>query len=116
MGQLHEVLAVRDDAENIFKKSVQEAIGTFGKADRFNGSIRTLEMFDDAENLKIGGEIERKAITITVSDKLDYVSEATIRFIDILFQQDKTNQKAVADVVVDDKTIIPRRYIYLGRL
>lgn len=63
-------------------------------------------MFDDAENAKIGGITECKDMTTTVFDKLDDIVGPTARFLDILFQQESTNQTAKADVIVGGKAII----------
>lgn len=113
MSKLHEILAVETDQEGAFKKVIEEAVGTFTKrADHFMGQNKKLIMFDDSkqnENLE-----ENKEIVTTVLDKLKYVSDYVVRYLDIVYQKEKTNQLACADLIIDDKVIakqLPATYL-----
>ena len=104
MGKLHELLAVESDLEGAFKRICDEAITTLSKKpDHFISFQKVLEMFDDSkkqENLS-----EQKAMVTTVFDKLEYVAEHGIRYIDVVYQKERTNQSAKADLVVDGTTL-----------
>lgn len=104
MSKLHELLAVETDLEGTYKRIVEEATNTFSKKpDHFQGFIKKLEMFDEAksnENID-----EYKEMTTTVDDKLEYVSEHAVRYIDAVLQKEIANQNAVADLIVNGKLI-----------
>lgn len=81
MAQLHEVLAVDRDLEQVSSKVVGEAVVTFTKkVDHFTGHVRTLKMFDEARKNEEAGQIEIKELTTTVPEKLAYVAEHLIRY------------------------------------
>jgi len=106
MGQLHELLAVDRDLANAARIVVEEATNTFTKkTDHFLGNIKTLELFDEARKQEESGFAEEKNITTTVNQKLDYVAESLIRYVDVLAQKEKTNQEAKADIILEDGTI-----------
>lgn len=103
-GRLHELLAVESDIENVYKKVIQEAIHTFGRADHFTGHHKAYKPFDEeAADAELD---EYHAVTTTVGDKIDYVVGHVIRFWDAVAQKDATNQNAKADLVVDGKTLV----------
>ncbi len=105
MGKLHELLAVETDLKGTFKRIVEEGIVTFSKKpDHFIGQHKKLEMFDESkqnENLE-----EHKELVTTVKDKLDYIQEHVVRYLDVLIQKEKTNQEATDALVVDGKILI----------
>jgi hypothetical protein len=104
LGKLHELLSVESDLEGTANKIREEAIHTLAKKpDHFISMQKKLEMFDESksnENLE-----ERKEMVTTVKDKLDYVAEHHIRYIDAVFQKELTNSFAKADLVVDGITL-----------
>ncbi|HUW22255.1 MAG TPA: hypothetical protein VMW41_06355 [Candidatus Bathyarchaeia archaeon] len=103
MSKLHELLAVEGDLEGTYRKIIEETTTTFSKKpDHFFGFIRTLEWF--TEGMPDHPE-EHKAMDTTVSDKLAYQEKHLIRYLDAVMQKESTNQKAVADLIVDGKTI-----------
>lgn len=105
-AKLHEVLAVLADLEGTAKKVRNEAIVTFTKkGPHFQGSHRTLKMFDDLRKPEESGAEEHKALVTTVNDKLDYVKESQVKYYDAVLQQEATNQTAVADLIVDGEVI-----------
>jgi hypothetical protein len=99
MGKLHELLAVEGDLEGESKKITAEAVDTFNKRDRFEGHVKTTKMLDEARK---GEEtVDYKAITTTVAEKLAYVRQSAVRYLDAFLQKETTNQTAKADLVVD---------------
>ena len=102
-ASLHSLLAVEGDLEGAHKRILEETKVTFTKkADHFMGSHRKLEMFVEDG---ITYPEEHKKIDTTVQEKLDYMADTEIRYFDALLQKERTNQNAVADVVVDGNTI-----------
>jgi len=103
MGKLHEILAVEKDKENVARKLTSESIKTFGKENLFSGSLRELKMFDDAQ--AFNNTIEKQELTTTVSENLDYLIKPVSEHWDVVLQKDLTNQVALADIVIDGKTV-----------
>jgi hypothetical protein len=104
MGKLHEVLAVEGELEGAYKKILEETKTTFGKkAEHFIGHLRTYSPFKDEDTEKVPEE--RKEMVTTVNQKLDYLWEHVVRYLDAVAQKEVTNQKAVADLVVGDVTL-----------
>lgn len=100
MSYLHEVLAVEKDLESVSLKVQEEAIVTFTKkTEHFLGNNKRLEMFDEGRRKEEAGFKEEKQIVTTVDDKLDYVGQAFIKYIDAMAQKESTNQHANSDVV-----------------
>ena len=100
MSKLHEVLAVLSDLEGAAKKIREEAIVTFTKkGNHFLGAHKTLQMFDENRQQESDGAEEHKALVTTVPDKLKYVQESQVRYLDALLQMESTNQEAKADLV-----------------
>lgn len=103
MSYLHEVLAVEKDLENVSAKVQEEAIVTFTKkTEHFLGSNKRLEMFDENRRKEEAGFKEVKEIVTTVDAKLDYVSQAFIRYINAMAQKELTNQVAKADIITPE--------------
>ena len=103
MAKLHELLAVESDLEQTFRKMTEETIKTFTKKpEHFLESLRKLELFD--ENAPKPPE-DYKAMTETVGGKLNYYASHIVRYLDVVFQKEATNQTAKADLTVDGKVI-----------
>jgi len=103
MAKLHELLAVEADLAGISQKICLETRVNFMKnPDRYMGMLTRHEAFDEAA-IKESNVI--KAIDDTVKSKLDYSASHVIRYLDVVLQKEKTNQVAVADLVVDDVVI-----------
>jgi len=104
MSKLHELLAVETDLEGVHKKVVEEAIVTFSKKpEHFLGQTKVLEMFDEAK--KNENTSEFKEMVTTVGAKLDYVAGHVIRYFDAVYQKEKANQSATADLIVDGAVV-----------
>lgn len=97
--KLHEILAVENDLEKVASNIIAEAKNTFNKKPNlFQGSVKTAEMFDaDAPTMAT----EVMELTETVPGKLRYVGNAVARWLDVVFQKERTNQIAVADLIVE---------------
>jgi len=103
-SKLHQVLAVEGDLEGTFKKVTNEAVATFQKhPDMFRGSTQILTHSD--ESRKIEDKTSHVKLETTVADKLNYVAEHGITYIDANLQKEATNQHAVADLIIDGKVI-----------
>jgi len=103
MAKLHELLAVEGDLEGLYRKILKETAVTFTKrADHFQGSMRTLDLFaDDAPKITP----EHKELDSTVGDKLDYQQDHVIRYLDVVLQKELTNGIARADIVIDGTVV-----------
>ncbi len=101
--KLHEILAVEGGLEKTAKKLLLSSKKQFDKENLFTGQTKRLEMFDvDMERLNV---TETQKIETTVDENLDYALNAVSKHWDSVIQKDGANQKAVADVVVNDKVI-----------
>jgi hypothetical protein len=110
--KLHEILAVEQDVEKVATNIVDEAKVTFTKkANLFHGQIKTAEMFD-ADAPTPATEVLK--LEETVPSKLRYVGKAVARWLDVVLQKESTNQRAVADLVVDGEvlaTAVPATFL-----
>lgn len=102
-AELHQLLPVETNLQGLSKKVMEEAVGTFGKRERFTGIVKTLKMFDDARKGEEATEVQD--ITTTVDEKLAYVEEAVARYWDAFLQKESTNQEASADLIVEGKVL-----------
>lgn len=102
--KLHEVLAVESGLQTTAKKINEETIKTFGKKDEhFIETVKSVSHFaEDDQKLDTS---ESKAMVTTVAEKLAYNAGPNIKALDAYLQKEATNQKAHADVVVDDVTL-----------
>jgi len=103
MSALHELLAVENDVEKVSRKLVDESIKTLGKDNLFNGQVRVLTHFNSEDALSDTREVTE--LTTTVDENVDYVVDALAEYYDVVLQKDLTNQKAVADIVIDDEVL-----------
>lgn len=106
MAKLHELLAVEDSLQTTAKKINEETVNTFHKKDEhFVETTKQTGYFDekDAANLDT---TETSAMVTTVVDKLAYSVTANVRAWDAYLQKGVTNQKAIADIVVDGNALV----------
>lgn len=102
-GKLHEILAVEPDLEGAYKKIIEETVVQYTKhPDRYFGQHSVVVYFE--ENVPDEADIH-KELDDTVMSKMDYTSGHIIRYLDAVLQKEKTNQVAVADLIVDGITI-----------
>jgi len=103
MSKLHELLAVENDLEKVATNIVGEAKVTFTKkANLFNGSVKTADMFNDGDPTPAPEVIKLEE---TVHGKLRYVGKAVARWFDAVLQKEATNQTATADLVVEGNVL-----------
>jgi len=103
MAQLHQLLAVENDLEGVFKRALNEASGIFGRADAFQAWHERFEVtVEDA----VPPEADKhKEMITTVPAVLGEMSGHTVRFLDAVLQKEATNQKAVAPIIIDGTPI-----------
>jgi len=110
--KLHEILAVENDLEKVATNMIDEAKVTFNKkVNLFQGQVKTAEMFDNDAPTPTPEVIKLEE---TVPSKLKYVGKAVARWLDVVLQKEKTNQIAVADLVVDGDvlaTAVPATFL-----
>lgn len=103
MGKLHELIAVEGDLKGTYNRIIGETKTNFSKhPDRYQGSVKKEKYFDtEAPDVQ---DVE-KTLDDTVYNKLEYTSEHIIRYIDAVYQKEKTNTVASADIIVNGNTI-----------
>jgi hypothetical protein len=107
MSQLHEVLAVIADLQATAQKAQADTIAFFTKqTHRYDGAVKRLEMFDESRKNEEPQGYESVEVSATVDQDLDAFSKEAIRFLDALAQKETTNQQAMADIVLEDGTIL----------
>lgn len=107
----HELLAVRADIKKIFDKILAESKRAFqSKQENFTGELKTLTVYNDEENTKmieLGADVvNNKPLTTTVAKRLNYNASFINKYIDVLLQQEATNQTACADIIIDDTALV----------
>lgn len=103
MTKLHELLAVESDAKGTFHTAGLNAIEVFDQPHLFQGYVKRLEMFDEDQSHL--NQKEHREISTTVHENLTFLSDVVVKYFDIVLQKETTNQNAVADLVIDGKTI-----------
>lgn len=103
MGKMHQLLAVEPDLGKKADALILEAKATFAKADRFEGHVRRVEMFDLARSKE--ETQDSKAVVTTVDEKLGFVLPAVANYFDSLYQKELGNQTAKADLIVNGVVI-----------
>ncbi len=103
-GKLHELLAVEADLRNAKDNTRDTVIRDFtGNPALFLGAIKELKMFDES---RMAEEQEvRVEVSNTVTEKLAEVINAFTRYWDLRLQKESANQCAVADVIINGKSI-----------
>jgi hypothetical protein len=107
MTKMHEIIAVENDREQVAKQVLEEASNTFiKKHQHFMGYHRHLEMFDEKRKNEEAAAEQHQEIETTVAAKLAYVAEKVIEHLDTNATKEATNQKAKADLIVGDQTLL----------
>lgn len=109
MGKLHQLLAVHDSAQTMFKKVNEEAISTFTKKQNlFEGiSSSTVSKLDSLDPLypKFPDSTHYVPVAENVESKLNYVFAEAVKYFDINYQIDLANCEARSDIILDGNTI-----------
>jgi len=103
MAKLHETLAVESALETTANKLVKESLHTLSKDTLFKGKVRRLEMFREED--KKSETTEHQELSTTVDENIQYLTKPLSKYWDAVLQKDQTNQVAVADLIVEGKTI-----------
>lgn len=107
MGKLYEVLAVEEDLKKTANAVINEASTTFQKKDaHFMGHIKTLTMFDEARQAEADALSETKEVVTTVPEKIEYVCGHIIKHFNAMGQKEEANQRAKANVVLENGDVI----------
>ena len=107
-AKLHELLAVEKTVTGATEKLMTETAEKFKKPDTyFQGSIKTLQMLEDSTANKALEATSRtvKELATTVPMTLQYLFQFWVKSEDVLFQKNKTNQSAKADVEFRGKVL-----------
>lgn len=102
MKILHELLATEKNFSAQVNKLMLETLAKFDKEHLFKGFVKTLKLFKDApgnEQIEAAAS-ERKELVTTVTETLGYLLGFWVESENIQAMKNRTNQKAVADVVV----------------
>lgn len=104
MTKLYETLALEGTLDAKQRKIVGEAEDTFKKRTaHFVETFRRVEMYrEDQQHLN---EDETKELVTTVREKLGYVADIVIPYLDTIYMKERGNQHAVADLVVHNQLI-----------
>jgi hypothetical protein len=101
MGKLHELLAVEKTKVNAANKLLADMSNKFGKFDYFQGFFKTLKMIEDSpQNAAIEAASEEvRQLPTTVHETLEYALKYWADAEDVVFQKNKTNQYAQANIL-----------------
>jgi len=110
MTKLHEILAVEGTKEGYFKNSLVEMTNLFTKKiSHFSGFNKILTLHGEETPEKVAKELsetENQTVTTTVQSELDYLSGVVSNYVDVIYQKDEANQRAVADIIIDGVVLI----------
>ena len=100
---LHQLLAVRDGARAVADKAKNAAYHTIQKGEPLGGIERTHQPFDDSEPPQ---PREYKHVQVLAPTVVADFAKAMSRLFDVTAAVDYTNQRATADVVLPDGTVL----------
>jgi len=102
---LHELLAVEKSLGETATRVQKETTKTLdGKRGIFEGLVKSHSIFDD-EMQDLVQATEYKEVVSTVDEQLDFLNNELSRYWDVILQKEEANQRAFADIIVDNKTI-----------
>jgi hypothetical protein len=108
MTKLHELLAAEGTAVNAAEQLQKETLNKFEKVDSFfSGHTKTLELHNEVPNKDAQEDAARqdKALATTVPATLDYMFKFWAKAEDLIATKNLTNTRALADLVVNGKTV-----------
>jgi hypothetical protein len=105
--KLHELLAAEKTVVNASNLLLKETEAKFGKDHFFAGNDKTLTLIDDspAKDAMERAARETRPLTTTVPATLGYFFSTWAKAEDLLFQKNKTNQTAIADIEFEGSVI-----------
>jgi len=101
MTKLHELLAAEKTPMSAYNQVYEETLKKFKSASHyFEGHSKSLTMIEDTPGNKHteSQAREEKPVTTTVLDTLEYALDLFANFEDLLYQKNKTNQIAKAQI------------------
>ena len=111
-SKVHELLAVEGGLESQSKKMLADLQGKFTKAVTYVGKTRTLRFFDrptesmgQVEALELKEKVDDK-VADTVMKSIEYALTPVGGYWDLLFRKESSNQRAVADLVVNGVVLV----------
>lgn len=106
--KLHALLAVEKTKASALGRLLDDTRVKFSKPDYFKGHIKTLKMLEDnpANQALEESSREHKALPTTVDETLDYMLKYWADHEDVLFQKNKTNQLAKADLMLRGNILV----------
>lgn len=107
MGKLHELLAIEKTKTTAANKMLTETNQKFGKFDYFQGHNKSLKMIEDSpQNSALEqAAAEVRQLPTTVHETLEYALKYWADAEDVIFQKNKSNLNAVADLNFRGQTI-----------
>jgi hypothetical protein len=106
--KLHELLAVEKTKSSAANKLIEETIGKFKKEQFFTGYIKTLAMLADSPENRATEEASKEVreLPTTVQETLAYLFGFWNDSEDVIYAKNVTNQRAVADLLYNDKVLV----------
>jgi len=97
----HELLAFANDITNKANTMLRETEHVFDRSSSFDEFAKTYSPFIEGD--KDIPETEKKLMTTTVRERLNYTTKSLIKAVDILATKEQTNTVAKADIVILDE-------------
>lgn len=104
MGKMHELLAVEASISGNLGRDRAETLHVLGKSENFRREVVTKTYFN-AEDANLNAMTETALVT-TVPDRIKWHMGFLSKYLDVQVQKDKTNQSAMADIVLEDGTVL----------
>ena len=105
MAVLHELLAVEAGlAETATRISKEVTKVLDSKSSLFTGMHKAHSLFNEADQHMVQAA-EVKEVESTVADQLNYLGTELARYWDVTYLKEEANQRAKADIIVDNKVI-----------
>jgi len=105
MPKLHEILAVEGSVQGASKDIIKETENTFtNKSTHFRGGVKQYVPFSEDEKESEAYQESTEMVT-SVDKKLEHFWGVVSNELDVTFQKECTNQEAVADIIVEGKTL-----------
>jgi hypothetical protein len=106
MSKMHELLAVEEEIVGRSNSIIEETLVTFKNksVEFYEGKTKTYKPLDDAD-VELVPPVQKEIID-SVPAKLKYTFGKVAEEYDFLLQKECTNRTAVADIVIDGKTLL----------
>jgi hypothetical protein len=107
MGKLHELLAVEKTKVNASNKLLQDTLHKFKKPEYFSGHVKSLKMIEDSEQNRAiqDSAYDFRNLPTTVVETLEYAFKFWADSENVLYQKNKTNQYAMADLMYNGTVV-----------